>query len=49
MPTTVQKSLESILYGGPHSVERWNSTSQTQGTAGNREAGGFVNCAVRTP
>ena len=27
-------------------MERWNSTSQIQGTAGNREAGGLVNIAV---
>ena len=27
-------------------LEQWNSTNQTQGTAGNREAGGFVNMAV---
>ena len=29
-------------------VEGWNSTSQNHGTAGNREAGGFVNRAVRS-
>ena len=28
-------------------VERWNGTRQNHGTAGNREAGGFVNSAVK--
>ena len=28
-------------------MEQWNSTSQTQGMAGNREACGFVNSAVK--
>ena len=30
-------------------VEWWNSTRQNRGTAGNREAGGFVNSAVNVP
>ena len=44
---TIPPFMASGTFSSGMVVEWWNSTSQTQGTAGNCEAGSFVNSAVK--